>query len=439
MSWPDRLQEAAYTSPGGVRLGFKFENVSAEINKRNQAREFPEYDGALVQNFGIGATNFPLRCIFWGDDHDIEANDFTSSLSEPGVGILEHPFYGRHENIVPLGTIRRRDDLRTAANQTIFEVNFTQSAAFQFPTSLIAESDQIQFDLDAFYDAQANAFADGIRLDTARERVDLLDTLKSKLASVKRFLGGLADTVSAIESEFNAALALVENSLNTLIDAPLQLANQIINVIKLPTRAAAQIGASLSAYQNLLSFAIADAGGLFSQGIGNRVNNQFFTSDLFSSVAYGGMLETSREVAEATREISGQSLADFVSQLPEEIPAFISKFSIIETVNFLDAEFTRLTQWNEANRDALTLLDTGEAYAYLQNAAARVAGFLVEISFSARQEREVALGNPRHFIELCAELYAILDNAFDFFILTNNLTSDEMFEIPANRRIFYYV
>lgn len=439
MPWPDRLQEAAYTSPGGVRTVFKYENVSADVNKRDQVREFPDYDGALVQNFGVGATSYPLLCIFFGEDHDIEANNFLSSLSEPGTGILEHPFYGRHEEIAALGPIRRRDDLKTAANQTVFQVNFTQSAAFKFPSSLAAETDQIEFDLDQFYADQAAAFAAGVKIATAREKLDLIDAVKSKLSAVKRFMGGIAATIEKVENEFNAAISLVEDSIAILIDTPLQLANQIIDIIKLPARSAAQIGASLSAYQNLLSFAISDAQGLFSPGIGNQVNNRFFNSDLFSSVAFAGMSAASLAVAEATREISGQSLADFVSRLPDETQAFIGKTSIIETINFIDAEFSRLQAWSEANRAALGLLDVGESYAFLQSAAARLAGFLVAISFSARQEREIVLGNSRHFIELCAELYGILDNAFDFFILTNNLTSDEMFELPVKRRIIYYV
>jgi len=439
MSWLERLQEAAYTSPSGVRIVFKFEDVSVEINKRDQIREFPEYAGALVQSFGIGATSYPLLCVFWGDNHDLEANDFLNSLSEPGTGVLEHPLYGRRENIAPVGAINRRDDLKTAANQSVFQITFVESAAFQFPVSLVSEADQIEFDLDQFYADQADAFAAGVKITSAREKIDLTDAIKSRLAAVKRFLGGIAATISEIKSEFDAALDLVNRAINTLIDTPLQLANQIIDIIKLPARSAAQIGATLSAYQNLLSFAISDAQGLFAPGIGNRTNNRFFNADLFSSVAFAGMLSASRAVAEATREVSGQSLADFVSQIPEEIPAFINKSSIIETINFLDSEFGRLTAWNEANRASLSLLDSGAAYSRLKSAASRIAGFLIEISFSARRERALTLGNARHFIELCAELYGILDNAFDFFILTNNFTSDEIFEIPPGRRVIYYV
>jgi len=439
MSWEDRIQEAAYTSPSGVRMTFKYENVSESINKRDTVREPTDYQGAVVQNFGVGALSYPLLAIFWGEDHDKEALEFTKILLEPGAGILEHPFYGRLENMVPLGPIRRRDDLKTAANQTIFEINFVQSSAFQFPAAIVSVSDQIEFDLDAFYRDQAIAFNAGINIESAREKIDLVDSVRAKLNNVKRFMGKIAATVSEIENEFNNAIELAQDSIDTLVGTPLALANQLINIIKLPARAASQITATLEAYQNLLQSTIADANGLFTPTVGNRINNQFYNADLFSATAMGGMLSASLAVADATREISGQSLENFVAQEPEEIPSFISKSSIIDTINFLDSEFTTLNEWNEANRASLDLLDTGETYSFLKKSSNGVAGFLVGISFSARQERQIVLGNPRNFIELCAELYGFLDTAFDFFILTNNINSDEMFELPRGRLIKYYV
>ena len=191
MSWEDRLQEAAYTSPSGVRVVFQFENVSVEINKRDSVSEFPEYDGALVQNFGIGAVSYPLTCFFWGENHDKEAEEFAALIGEAGKGVLEHPFYGRKENIVPLGPIRRRDDLKTAANQTIFQINFVQSSAFQFPVSVAAVSDEIEFNLDQFYAEQAATYDAGIELASARERLSLIDSLRAKLNNVK--LGSLCE------------------------------------------------------------------------------------------------------------------------------------------------------------------------------------------------------------------------------------------------------
>jgi len=439
MSWKDRIQTAAYTSPSGVRTEFKFENVSVSVNKRDSIREFPDFDGALVQNNGIGFTSYPLLCFFTGGDHDIEAAAFLPLLIEPGKGILEHPKFGRVENIVPFGPIVLRDDLKTAGNQSVFEVNFVQSAAFQFPGTLLSVSDQIESDLNAYDDESAEAYNDGIKIESAEEQISLIDNVLAQVNLAKESLEAVAATVQEIENEFNAAVALIENNINTLVGDPLKLAQQIINLIKLPARAAASIEATLNAYQNLLVTTIGQAQGLFTPAIGNTVNNQFFTAELFASSAFSSMLIASESVASSTAEVSGQSLENFISIEAEVARSFTTKTEILSTINFLLLRFNELNNWNDANRISLDLLDTGGAYFFLNQANAAVIGFLVQISFSARQERILVLENPRNLIELCAELYAIVDNALDFFILTNDFTGDEMLELPRGRRIRYYI
>jgi len=439
MSWIDRLKEAAYTSPSGVRTVFKFENVRVSVNKRDSVREFPEFEGAFVQNFGLGATSYPLLCIFWGDDHDLQANEFLNRLAEAGAGILEHPLYGRFENIVPLGPIARRDELKTAANQSIFEVNFVQSSAFSFPGSITSESDSIESDLDSFATAQENEFGEGVEIETSREKVSLIDSVKAKLGDTVREMKKIAATVQGVENEFNDAVDFIESNIDSLVGTPINLARQIINLVQLPARAGAQISATLSAYANLLTATISDANGLFSPTAGNSINNQFFNSELFARSTYSAMLETSKLTADSTREISGESLEEFLTISPSDQQPFSTQSDIISTIEFLEEQNQRLTEWSEANRTALDLLDTGESAAYLLSASQRVAGFLVRISFSARQERNIVLTERRNLIELCAELYGVLDPALDFAILTNDLTGDEIYELPAGKRFRYFV
>ncbi len=133
MSWEDRIREAAYTSPSGTRRVFAFEAVSAEVELRAKAFEFPGVNATYVQGNGHGGKRFPLRCFFAGDEHDLEAEAFVEGLLERGVGRLEHPFYGIHD-VVPLGTITRRDDLKDAANQTVIEVTLAVSLTQVYPT-----------------------------------------------------------------------------------------------------------------------------------------------------------------------------------------------------------------------------------------------------------------------------------------------------------------
>lgn len=439
MPWQDRLKQAAFTSPSGVRTEFLYENVRVNINKRDSIREPADFDGAFIQNFGIGASSYPILCIFWGDNHDKQSDIFLNFLVEPGTGMLEHPLYGRIENAVAFGPVSRRDDLKTAANQTIFEVNFVQSARFQFPGSVISVEDEIGSSIADFESAQGSAYESDIKIATAREKISMIDSVKSKVADIQRSMSKIAATVAEVQNEFNDAVSFINNNINSLVGYPLKLAGDIINLIKSPARAASQISATLSAYGNLLSAVISDANGLFSPSVGNSVNNQFFNSELFSRAAFASMLTATNAVAGATREVSGQSLEDFISVEPQELRPFSTQSEIIQTVEFLGGQFARQNDWNETNRDSLNLLDTGESYSALERSWSLTAGFLIQLSFSARQERILVLGEPRNFVDLCGELYGVLDAAFDFFILTNDLTGDEIYELPRGRRVKYYV
>lgn len=85
------------------------------------------------------------------------------------------------------------------------------------------------------------------------------------------------------------------------------------------------------------------------------------------------------------------------------------------------------------------LVDTGESYRALQNASALAVGFLVELSFTLAQEHRIILDRPRTLIDLVAELYGEIDPQLDFFINTNDLSGDEIIELPAGREIVFYV
>src|SRR6185369_4076910 len=104
-------------------MRFGYDDLSSEVDKRTAAFEFPGVDGAYIQDNGHGERRYPLRCLFSGPECDTEASAVESLLLERGTGRLDHPLYGRVD-VVPFGTITRRDDLVSAANQAVVEVVF---------------------------------------------------------------------------------------------------------------------------------------------------------------------------------------------------------------------------------------------------------------------------------------------------------------------------
>ena len=88
--------------------------------------------------------------------------------------------------------------------------------------------------------------------------------------------------------------------------------------------------------------------------------------------------------------------------------------------------------------DASQAIDTGEAYAALQNVVARTAGYLIQASFSALPERALVIDRPRTIIDVCAEVYGTVDGKLDLLVATNDFTGDQLLELQPRTRVLYY-
>ncbi|MCH9837699.1 DNA circularization N-terminal domain-containing protein [bacterium] len=414
MSWLDRLREAAYNSPSGVRQTFDFEDVRNTRELRGSAFNFPDADGTYIQRTGNSGRQFPLRVFFWGDDCDLQAEAFDALLLEPGVGKIEHPMYGTVE-VVPFGPLTRRDDLKTAANQAILEFTLWETVGLVYPTGQADPGTAVLSAVADFNAAAAGAFSDAIDLDTTIERVTFKNGYLALLDSVKSGLAAVATTEAAVEQQFNTIVSSVELGIDTLVADPLSLAFQTSLLIQAPARAAAAISARLSAYRDLAEAITTGDGATVPAGYDSRGANAFQTNDIY-----------------AMSYVSGAVLSVVNNQFETKNEALAAAVDVLE-------QFEAVAAWRDTNYEALGEVDTGAAYQQLQEAVALTAGFLVFISFSLKQERRIVLDRARTMIDLVAELYGTVDSQLDFFINSNSLTGSEILEIPAGREVVYYV
>jgi prophage DNA circulation protein len=404
MSWIDRIKEAAYLSPSGERYTFEFENVRNSRDKKTTNFEFPDVDGTYVQDSGSAGRSFPLRCIFWGADYDLVADSFDAALFEVGTGKLEHPIYGTVD-VVPTGTITRRDDLKTAANQAIIEVTFMSTLGLIYPSAQNDPASQVISTVASFNSAIASEFEDSIDLDTEVKKT-------SFKFQIKAFLNELSNGVANVTAEFNAINASINASLDVLAGQPLTLAFQIMQLIQAPGRATALITDKLDAYENLANSIISNNDG--STSVSDTVND-YLTKDLFAS-GY----------------VTGAVVSVINNQFDTRVAAIEAATAILEL-------FDAVNTWRDENLTELETIDTGAAYQQLQASVALVAGYLVEISFTLKQERRIILDRARTIVDLTAELYGEIDESIDFLIESNDLSGSEILELPKGREVVYYV
>lgn len=411
MSWIDRLKEAAYISPSGERHTFEFENVANSRTKKTTTFEFPDADGTYVQESGSTGRRFPLRCIFWGADYDQEADEFDAVLFESGVGKLEHPVYGTVD-VVPVGTITRRDDLKTAANQAIIEVTFMATIGLIYPSAQNDPATEVLASVEAFINALAWAFEENIDAYTEVKKTLFKNSFTALIADAKAKLQNVADTVDSVAKEFEDINDSINEGIGVLVGQPLTLAFQTMQLIQAPARAPALISDKLDAYKNL-------AESLISNNDGSTTISQdkldFYTKDLF-----------------AATYVSGMVLSTINNQ-------FGTRGDAIAAAAFVLDQFDAVMAWKDENITELGAIDTGGTYQQLQASVALVAGYLVEISFSLKQERRVVLDRDRTIVDLTAELYGEIDANLDFLIESNDLSGSEILELPKGKEVVYYV
>lgn len=407
MPWNDRISEAAYNSPSGVRIRLAYENVSKTVEKKTTGFEFPDADGTFVQDLGHSGRRYPLRVFFWGDDYDIDAAAFDAALLERGIGKLEHPIYGT-VNVVPFGPITQRDDLKTAANQAIIEVTFWETIDLIYPTVQDDPANEVLTAVDDYNNAGAAEFENDIKLDTAIERITFQNNYIALLDVAQSGLQDIANTQDDVRQQFDAIVDSVNQGIDILVSEPLTLALQTMQLIQAPARALTNISARLDAYKNLASI-------ITSGNDDNGSSNEFHTKDLYASTYITG------------------SVVSVVNN------QFITKTDAIAAAEDILTQFNDVVDWRDDNFRSLDEIDIGTSYQQLQEAVALTAGFLVEISFNLKQERRIVLDRNRTIIDLVAELYGSVDDQLDFLISSNLLTGDEILELPKGREIVYYV
>lgn len=399
-------------------MRFSYADVSSEIDKRTASFEFPGIDGAYVQDNGRGPRRFPLLCYFSGPECDLEAQAFEELLLERGAGELEHPLYGHH-TVVPFGTITRRDDLLSGANQTLLEVTFWSTLGAVYPSSGLSPKHEVNLSIGAAQQKLSAGFARKMNLLTAARRANTKLTVMQALRNVQAALRQVAAVTESVNREFRDLQQQVNFGIDVLIGMPLLLAQQMLDLITAPGRALAGIVSRLQGYADLLDRMLGSSrstpGDLsVLPALQLRLSNDFHTAELLAS---GAVLGSLTSVVHHT---------------------FTAKPQALEAAEALLAQADALTEWQDGRYGDLEQIDTGEGYQSLQETVALAIGFLVEISFSLVPERAVVLDRPRSIIDLSAELYGSVDDRLDFLISTNRLTGSDILELPRGRRVVYY-
>lgn len=429
MSWEDRVRRAAYTSPSGSRIEWAWTSVSRETPKRTASFDAVGFNGTYVQENGHGGRAFPVRAIFSGPECDVEAGWFEEALLERGTGRLEHPLYGDFD-VVPSGSISRKDDLVAEANVSIVEVTFLETTGAVFPLAQAHAPSDVGAAVAAMNAAAGAELGSALSLSTVATRASASAAVVYFADRVRGTLAPLVAGTTSVRRAYDDADTRLRQSMDVLIAEPSALVQALVELVELPAQAEASIASRVDAYEAFLAKLYASPQGR--------------PQDALTAIA---MPRRQAQIVNAFRLADVTAMAAVAACANAAVSA---SYRARPDAAFIAARllelFDSVVAWRDEAYDQIAAretdlsgrVDTGGAHQALYHAVSAAAGYLLDLSFSLAPERRIVLDRPRTLLDLASELYGQVDEVLDLLIETNGLTGDEILEIPAGRSIVYY-
>lgn len=216
MSWEDSLQDASFR-------GLKFDVINARDSaQRDMAQhEYPNKDGADIQDLGLKPHSSQIQAVIWGDDYESRLQSLLEALRKPGAAELIHPIFGSMPNML-VSVLQVNHDAEYVDYCTL-DLQFVQSKTgnpFFVKDSPLSKADEIFNQVQAAIDS-ANTLMENITqaLRTARKMMNKVRDLATAVlnmttifrSDISEFISGTTDFInspSAFFSDLRSALSL---------------------------------------------------------------------------------------------------------------------------------------------------------------------------------------------------------------------------------------
>lgn len=438
MAWNSEIKDATYTSPSGKTYTFRYGQLSKETELKTATFTFPEKDGALVVPLGVGGRTFPMSCFFYGADCLDEADAFEEGLKERGYGELQHPIYGVHK-VVPVGQIKRSDDLVGALNASQVDITFAETLIDEtFPDSEILNQDQVVQSVENFQIAAAHEFDQDMNSASASESLRVQGLMKSQERDVTDNLSGLAKKSVSTYTNFQEIDAEAKSNIPLLNTNKADIATQLIKLIDNPSKLSIPVIEKMGAYSQLISDTI-NKYSLNSSGI-NAAKNQFISTRLILESALVSLCSGIALTINSSGVIDSPAneSSTGVTTMSSNPGKFRSREEAVKAAVELSELYDQVVEYLDSKIDEDMLVETGEGFNAMRDVVFLSIKLIVDQSFNLATRKTIRLGKARQIMELIAELYGDFDR-LDEFIVDNHLTYDEIQLMPLGREVSYYV
>jgi prophage DNA circulation protein len=453
------IQEARYTSPGGLETSFAWETAKRKTELKTGVYTFPGRDGAHVQHQGAGARSFPLVCIFSGGGYMEKADQFEAMLIERGVGELQHPVYGTVK-AVPTGDIEREDNPVNKLGEAAVTVTFSDTITDEETGGLTqAAAEEIDGKAEEFSEAAAADFAAAVVTSDITTQIEIISMLETQTQSIIDSLQPMAMTDKNGSAGWLTSVKELKDNIKNLYSKPAGITSKAesnfikalnagrltLRLMKLPGTLAVSLSEKIKGYANL-------AANLINQ----YKNDPFGIEKIKAAYAAASLALTGACAAAASG--SALTIAE-AAAMTGATPAGISKNAkraagspaagggggaasraeAVEAANEIAAFFGTVIEFQDMKIARNVFVDAAPAASLaLSELVYSSVQLILNAAFALPMQKTITLDRDRQVIELCAELYGTTDY-LDEFIIENNFNIDEIELLPMGKKVSYYV
>lgn len=434
MSYEDRIKESYWISPFEKEKRTP-KKIILKANSFDEGFTISKQtinntgDGANILPFGANAEQFPVSCVFFGENHDIEAGEFYKLLKEDGVGLLQLP-YG-DEKLVTVDKVSKKYNIVKGRNITTIKVIFIEE------TQILSEGDRLYIktrlnDLaSTASESIAEFFSDKLDINTAGDKNSILSSFNNGITKINSTLKPLVANTKKVVTEFTAVYSNIESNIDEVVSQPLLLAQQVMRLKEIPARIIGKFSETKNAYETLFTASLPDfftIGGMLTREKKNDVVNAM----LFSGASIIGMADALVNVDYTTKSEAIGAIDVILDNYKTFVDYFDTAQNEFEAVCVLNKQFIQ---------DESVTADINK---YIES----VVGTLIEISQDLKREFEFELDKDTTILNIATEYYPeeIKKNEqegsqdiLEYIISNNKLKNDEILLLPKGKIIKVYI
>ncbi len=226
MSWRDRLVEASFKN-----IPFKVISSSYEGGRRTQLHQFANREKPYLQDLGSEADVFQIDAYIIQNieneyDYFTERDNLIKVLKQKGAGVLIHPFLGTKK--VGLEGTFQLEETFDEGGIAKFTLTFRESGERALPENLVDFFQKVDNAVNAAMDLVGDNFYKQYSI-VALFQDTVNNIIGRSIGTVQSAISLTAGISTKIISEAVSNVALIRNSVNSIVNSPLDIFNALKN------------------------------------------------------------------------------------------------------------------------------------------------------------------------------------------------------------------